>query len=523
MATTHFLPAIDEDQVHRIAVEPAKASSEHTGQGPTVRQSNLLAATTTAVSTVYDTNGWDTVYVIPLPDVNTAIANKKTSPTTWSGSIAPTLFNPTKIDATGTFSTWSLTTGGSGAIIRMHIPFGANITVTNGSVVTPVTVTGGIAFVEVKLVYIPQPPVDGVTPNNLKVRTAGGTADDPVVTVTSVSYTAPPEDSGLDTALVTMLQGWFNANLDQFQHVFATVNLGTEEATGDFTWLNPTQTNYAYIDNSNIDQALLGVLCMTENRPSTGNVQEISAGAIPPGARASFNMSLERFMSKMVLPSLPAEFPKAPSGTFVLGNNDTQITASSNFDLAAVKVGAVNYTPTVTSYKMSLDGSIMETYSYIHTPISPGIDAYCEITYYSTMAIATKSDGSQSLTWLKAQNTDEKTWYTVATWVTVTEAVADIILAVIGAVVGNVVTAVESVVCRILVAVLCGGVVSAIAAVLEQVPNWIAGSVPDAIPSVNALVDGATKPTAWADSTDFTLTEVLINAGLQLGGNPFSG
>ena len=521
MATTHFLPAIDEDKVHRISVEPAKASSEHVDQGTLIRGSSLLAETT-AVSTVFDTNGWDTVYVIPLPDVNTAIANKKTSPTSWSGSIAPSLFNPTKIDATGTFSTWSLTTGGSGAIIRMHIPFAANVTVTSGSTVTPVTVSGGTAFVEVKLAYIPQAPVDGTTPNELKVRATGGTADDPVVTVSSVNYTSPAEDAGLDTALVTMLQGWFNANLDQFQHVFATVNLGAEEATGDFVWLNPTQTNYAYIDNPLIDQALLGVLCMTEDRPSTGNVQEISAGSIPAGARASFNLSLERFMSKMALPSLPAEFPKAPTGTFVLANNDTQITATSSFNLDDVSVAGVGYTPNVTSYKMSLDGSIMETYSYIHTPISPGIDAYCEITYYSTMAIATKADGTQSLTWLKAQNTDEKTWYTVATWVTITEAVADIVLAVIGAVVGNVVTAVESIVARVLVAVLCGGVVSAIAAVLEQVPNWIAGSVPDAIPSVNALVDGATKPTAWSDSTDFTLTTILLNGGLQLGGNPFS-
>ena len=518
MAVTHFLPQIDEDKVLRISVEHAKASSEHTAPSTHVQMASALGATA-AVTTLYNTNGWDTVYVIPLPDVNAAIAAKKTSPTSWTGKVPAGDFNP-EIDATGTFDTWSLATGGSGSIVRMHIPFTANLSYSG----TTKAITGGIAYVEVKLVYIPQAPSDGTTPNNLKVRNSGGSADDPVVTVSSVTYTSPtPMTDSTVNVLEQLLAGWFNANLDTFQHVFATVNLGLDEASGDFAWLNPTQTNYAYIDNANIADALLGVLCMTENRSSEGAVQEIAAGAIPSGSRASFNMSLERFMSKMVLPSLPGEFTHAPSGTFVLGNNDTQIAATSSFDLDAVKVGAVNYTPTVTSYTMTVNGSTLESYSYIHTPISPGIDAYCEVTYYSTMALATKADGSQSLTWVQLKSPDEKTWYTVASWVTITEAVADIVLAVIGAVVSNVVSAVERVVVRVLIALLVGGVISAVAAVLEQVPNWIAGSVPDAIPSIDALVNGATKPQAWADSKDFKIGQVVLNGGLQLGGDPFSG
>ncbi|MFC1405551.1 MULTISPECIES: TULIP family P47-like protein [Streptacidiphilus] len=517
MATQHYLPHIDEDKVLRISVEHAKAGLEHRPQGTrAVRSSKLLGATATS-SVPYNTNGWDTVYAIPLPDVNNAIAVKKSSPTTWSGKLPAGDFNP-EIDATGTFGTWSLTTGGSGSIVRMHIPFTATL-VYNG-MTKPID--GGIAFVEVKLVYLPQPPVAGVTPNDLVVRSTGGSQDDPVVTVSDVTYDSPPMTDSTKNVLEQLLAQWFNANLDSFAHVFATVDLGIDEASGDFSWLNPTQTNYAYIDNASISDALLGVLCMTENRSDHGAVQEIAAGAIPDGARASFNMSQERFMTKMALPSLPAEFPNAPTGTFVLANDDTQILSTSSFNLDAVKVGAINYTPNCTTYKMTLNGDVMETYAYIHTPISPGIDAYCEVTYYSTVELGTKDDGTQSLTWQQVQATDEKTWYTVATWVTITEAVADIILAVIGAVVSGVAVAVERVVCRILVALLCGGVVSAIAAVLEQIPEWIAGSVPDALPSVNALVDGATTPITWANSTEFKLTTVVLNGGLQLGGTPFS-
>ncbi|MFE0460268.1 TULIP family P47-like protein [Kitasatospora sp. NPDC058965] len=513
----HFLPHIDEDKVHRIEVEHIKAAAERSGPAHRTVLGSTMVAATAAASIPYNTNGWDTVYVIPLPDVNRAIADKKTSPTSWTADLPASLFSPA-IHGAGGFGTWALATGGSGSIVRMHIPFTA--TVTAGT--TAITVTGGTAYVEVKLVYIPQPPAaDGTKPNNLKVRTSGGSPDDPVVTVSSVAYTTPAHDASLDNVLEQLLAQWFNANLQQFQHVFATVNLGEEEAAGDFAWLSPTETDYAYIDNADITKALLGVLCMTENRSSEGAVQEIAAGAVPAGARASFNLSLERFMAKMVLPSLPAEFPHAAAGIFQLGNNDTQIASTTGFTLDPVNVAGVNYTPNVTTYTMNLDGATMQTYLYIHTPISPGIDAYCEITYYNTMALATKADGTQSLTWIQSRPTDEKTWYTVASWITITEAVADVILAVIGAVVGNIVTAVERLIARVLVALLVGGVVSAVAAVLEKVPEWIAGSVPDAIPTVNALVGGATKPTTWADSTDFKITEVVLNGGLQLGGNPF--
>ncbi|MHA6758311.1 TULIP family P47-like protein [Streptacidiphilus sp. PAMC 29251] len=517
MAVQHYLPQIDEDKVLHIEVEPLKASAERVSPAHQLLSSATRVAATAASSVPYNTNGWDTVYVIPLPDVNNAIAVKKTSPTKWSGNIPASLFSPA-IAATGTFGTWSLATGGSGSIVRMHIPFTAALTAGT----TNIQVNGGIAYVEVKLIYIPQAPSAGTTPNNLKVRTTGGSPDDPVVTVSSVTYTAPsPVDPSLVNVLEQLLGQWFNANLQQFQHVFATVDLGVNEAAGDFAWLSPTETNYAYIDNTDITKALLGVLSMTESRSDEGAVQEIAAGAIPPGARASFNMSLERFMSKMVLPSIPAEFPKAPKGTFVLGNNDTQIAATSSFNLDPVKIAGVNYTPNVTSYTMTLTGSTLQTYIYVHTPISPGIDSYAEITYYTGMQLATKSDGTQSLTWVQLQSPLEHTWYTVEPWVQITEAVADVVLAVIGAVVGGVVPVIERTVVRVLVALLVGGVVSAVAAVLEQVPQWIAGSVPDAVPSLNALVTGATGAMKWSDSTSFKLTEAVLNGGLQLGGNPF--
>ncbi|MFJ4790060.1 TULIP family P47-like protein [Streptomyces sp. NPDC088794] len=228
-------------------------------------------------------------------------------------------------------------------------------------------------------------------------------------------------------------------------------------------------------------------------------------------------------MSKMALPVLPATFPKAPANTFVLGNNDTRIAATKQFDVDSVRVGAVDYTPTITTYTMTLQGSTVETYAYVHTPISPGIDAYCEITYATGLALGTRSDGTQSLTWVQLQNPVKRSWYTVATWVTITEAIADLILAVIAIVIGDAIAQIERTVVRVVVAALVGGVVSAVATVLEHIPEWIAGEAPDGAPSLDALVSNATANQTWSDSKDFELTHINLNGGLQMGGNPFTG
>jgi hypothetical protein len=60
-----------------------------------------------------------------------------------------------------------------------------------------------------------------------------------------------------------------------------------------------------------------------------------------------------------------------------------------------------------------------------------------------------------------------------------------------------------------------------VAAVLEKIPEWIADSVPDALPDIDALVSNATASTTWTDATDFKISNVLLNGGLQLGGDPF--
>lgn len=499
------MPHLEDNQVMRISVDTYRAPAD-----PARFAAPLSAAATYGG---FNTNGWDTVYVIPLAEVNRAIKTAGSSPKSWKAELGPSKFAG-KVEGEGHFDTWAVTTGGSGSLLHMKVPFDATLTGPDG---TKTSVKGGIAHVQVKLDYLAS---DGQK-KDLKVRTTGGGPDDPVVAVTSVSYASPP-DGDEKAPLQGLLQKWFNANLDQFAHVFATVNLAQDEAQGAFSWLKPTYTSYAYIDAEKEEDALLGVLCMTEGRSARGAVQQVAAKSVIDGSPACFNISGERLLTKMMLPSLVAEFKDAPEGTFEVESDASRITANKPFNIEKVDVAGVSYQPVITNFTITMVGKTIETSMDIHTNISPGIDSYATITDYSTIKLATKKDNTQTLTFTRTQEPSKKSHVEVAAWVEIVEAVADLALFVIASVITKMVTSIERAVVRFIVILVVGAVTGAIAKVLEKIPEWIADEVPDAMPSIDPLIDAATSSVTWAHSKEFMIEKVQLSGALQLGGSPFA-
>ncbi|HET7462932.1 MAG TPA: TULIP family P47-like protein [Longimicrobium sp.] len=511
--TTTLLPTIPQGKVMRVQLHDAALFP---------RPAADVAGTAQPGTTEpFDTNGWDTVYAIRLPDVNAAIAAQGTSPTAWQASLAGSMFSAA-VDAQGTFGPWRLVNGaGSGTTLRMEIPFPSATLTVNGAATQ---VTGGLAHVEVKLQYLPRGSAGG-TPNALLLRTTSADpVNDPVVSVSGVSYDSPAHDEGLDAVLERCLDQWFNQHLAEFTHVFATVNLGATAASEGFQWLQPTSTSYAYVDDADdINNALLGVLCMVLCHSPDQAIEELAGGAIPDQevpARSAFSISRPLFLSQMVLPMLPQQFTRTDASYFAITHNNTEIDNTQTIPMDPVEHAGISYDPEITTFRITINADVMETYAHIHIPISPGIDAYSEVTYYSTLTMGTRADGTPGLTWKQAQPTDQNSWYTVATWVTVTEIVADLVLAVAAAVAGAVTVAVERVVVRVIIGLLIGGVAGAIAKVMEKIPEWIAGDVPNDLPSLDPFIASATSATQWAGGGEFTLTGVSLNGALQLGGNP---
>ena len=133
------------------------------------------------------------------------------------------------------------------------------------------------------------------------------------IRVLDVVY-AGAQPSDIEKAIIKdLFRQWFEANLDTFTTVFASVNLNAKADVGQFQWLMPTHVSYAVAEESSLPDGIFAVLCMTEDRDPTGLGHQVSPYAIPAGQRSAFLISPERYLTKMLLPGIGMMFAK-PSG-----------------------------------------------------------------------------------------------------------------------------------------------------------------------------------------------------------------
>ena len=146
----------------------------------------------------------------------------------------------------------------------------------------------------------PQPGVRGAKPDrplsggawmDLQIKGVGAA---PGVRVLDVTYNGT-QPSDIDKAIIQdLFRQWFEGNMDDFTTVFASVNLNAKADEGQFQWLMPTHVSYAVAEESSLPDGIFAVLCMTENRDSTGLGHQVSPYAIPEGQRSAFLISPER-------------------------------------------------------------------------------------------------------------------------------------------------------------------------------------------------------------------------------------
>ncbi|MGF6980357.1 hypothetical protein QFZ94_008874 [Paraburkholderia sp. JPY465] len=199
------------------------------------------------------TENWDTAFGIKYKDANAAMASGGSSPPNFSGS-HQVVGNTYKVSAS--FGTWKMT-GGSGSLLIMALPL-SNGRVSGGGQAEESF--EGTAQIQVSLGFIPQP---GST-SSRELRLDNQQA----VSVLQVTLSSGPP-SARDT-IKGALQDWLNANVSEFNHVFAVVNLNEFIDKSDaFAWVKPTHVGYAiYTENiASADDYLFGILAMTENRP----------------------------------------------------------------------------------------------------------------------------------------------------------------------------------------------------------------------------------------------------------------
>ncbi len=490
-----------------------KLKNEHGVNAMTMQLSNDKSVSTVLA----DTLGWDTVYAIRIPDANNAITAKKASPKTFKQTITdPDLDIEVSIE--GDFGDWTIGTGGDGKNLHMKIP------ITKGTYKAKnktYSLNNCYAVINVQLAYFPlemskELSEDGST-HDLKLKTSQ-TATDPIVSLISFIFPQDADRPASDALLQGTFRNWFNSNIQQFEHVFSTVNINL--LAKELQWLKPTYTSYAYSDHLDPDKSFFAVLCMTDGRSGKGLTHALSPSAIAPGSRASFLISRSLFVEKSILPGIPIAFVDSTVNDFKMINGNTEIMNKDDVKLkmSPVRYGAIDYTPYAESFDITINNNEIVTKMKSHIEFSPGIDVYIYTTTYQTIELVNKPDGTQTIGYKETRPTESIHEVVTAMWVKITTFIISAIVAIVGVFVGNLV---KEVVTKIIIAIIVVLIGALIALLLNVVLQVLAKGVAESMPPIDPMIKAATDPIVWPTATtQFKLTSAQLNGSVQFGGDP---
>lgn len=466
--------------------------------------------TQNANSAVY-THGWDTVFSIPVPDVNKAIVDKKSSPADFSFT-DPT--NTFKLE--GTFGDWQMVQGGDGKEVRLNLPL-TTIDLTflsNGQKLS----FAGNCVIGIELHYVPHTVAKAVlapgsNPMALKVKPTSDSPTQPVAFIVDMQVTPTPGTIA-EAVLKQGVQEWASANLALFGHVFAVVDLNTMIDQGQWGFVAPNYTSYAYLtDGGSIADDLFGVLSMTGKRTGTTLNEQLPQNAIPQGSKAGFLVSQTRTLYDLIRPAIMQAYPGLSDANFLMNaSGDTlYLTEGTSVDLKPVDHNGSTYNPKLTQLHIQSVGEVLTLTSHTETEVVAGITAICQATHWYTVDLGAATAG-QTLKFTQYQtpsiihsiNQSEGSHITQMI-IAIVAAVALIILIILtdGA------------------ALIIGGLVIGLLIGANQiVPALIEKVNKDDSPDIGLLITNAVAPIVWSASSVFKLTYGHMNNSLQLGGDP---
>ncbi|MDB6183166.1 TULIP family P47-like protein [Paracoccus fistulariae] len=469
-----------------------------------------MTSDTDTGSAVY-THGWDTVFAIPVPDVNKAIVDKKSSPPSFSFTDPSNTF---KLD--GTFGDWQMTEGGDGKEVRMYLPLTA-ISLTFLATGKKTDYSGN-CVIGIELHYIPHTDpqasaAKGANPMALKVKP---TSDDPTQSVAFVvdMPLTPTPGTIAEAMLKQGMQEWASANLAEFGHVFAVVDLNTMIDQGQWGFVAPNYTSYAYLtDGSALANDLFGVLTMTGKRSGSTLNEQLPENAIPSGSKAGFLVSQTRTLYDLIRPSIMQAYPGLTGQNFLMdaAGDTLYLTENTSVDLKTVHHNGTPYYPKLTQLKVKSVGSVLTLTSTTETEVAAGIVASCVSTHWYTVDLG-KSNKGQTLKFTEYQKPSIVHSIHQSEGSHVTQIII-MIVASIALLILTILTEGAALIVGGLVIGLLLGTNQIVPALIEKVNK-------DDSPDIGLLLANAVAPITWSASGVFDLTYGHMNNALQLGGNP---
>lgn len=470
--------------------------------------STLLAqpAAETATGVAIYTYGWDTAFAIPVPEVNKAIVDHSSSPKGFD-------VREPSFTVSGQFSDWQVCPGGDGKEVRLVLPL-RDVKLVYTATGKEFDFPSGQAVVGVQLHYIPHTgdPTATGKPVALVVRDTAPSTTTPAFTVMSVSLTPAP--GTVTGALVEQgLSDWGNANLALFAHVFSVVDINRMVDQGQWGFVTPNYTSYAYLDGSAPENSVLAVLTMTGNRTGEALSEQVSAAAIPSGSVAGFVVSQARTLYDLVRPAIKQAYPGLTDSNFLMNDDATELylTNGTSISLKPVTHDGTTYYPQLKALTIKSVGQILTLQSYTETEIVAGITATATATHWYTLSLGTSNNG-QALLFNEAQPPDIVHDIHQSEGSQITQIIITIVAAIV-LVILTILTDGAALIVGGLIVGLVMGANMAVPAIIEKVNH-------DDSPSVDLLLVNAVDPIKWTASTTFKLDYASLNVSMQLGGNP---
>ncbi len=338
------------------------------------------------------TNDWDTVFALKIKDVNRIILKNQ-----------PKLghFNHISKAAAGSFTidgelggfqivapSGDVASGGTSLAVTVPILSGTFSATPLGGEPINFKLDGGALQVELKL-------------NGGKVITQSGSLtpnpeDVTLQDVTGLTFTDVTAISQLKALFVE----YFKATPLLFANEFAKIQLSSgipapTDAKTDLTWLEPTAVAYAtYVPDGDFGNAVFGILAMTEKQPPPSGTPVLKSGLIPAGADCGFVISKKRFLSKFILPALPALFNGATVGDFSINDEGKAIYNANALTFSPMNVtkagGETTATPDIDAkdFTIAMEGAELDMHVVdFHYEWSPGVDVYVDYQESSSLQL----------------------------------------------------------------------------------------------------------------------------------------
>lgn len=454
------------------------------------------------------TFGWDTVSAIRIRDVNAVLRAAQPPPFPLSFFVQHT---PT-LSFAGAFGVWQMTPGGNGDLVHFKMPYHDASFKHND---TSQTIGSGAFIIQVRLAFVPHTDAGGAPVNGTLhklIVSAKGQEELPPVQMINVESDDPHFDSTVSAVLSGAMGDWFSANIAEFAHIFAIVNLDRQAAQGQFAFVLPTFSSYAYSDHPDSpDDSVLGILSMTEGRTPVGLIPEIAVASIPDTQQAGILISKERLLDGLLRPALPSLFKNSTAADFALSDDHSAVVLIRESIQLPDKTdddGTVHQV-FLRRFSMTLDGEILKTDVIIGTPIREGVEGRWLNTSFASLTLQNQAEGKQTLGFVKAKEPVNEQIVVNSVGELLQEVLAQQILTALGAASSVVFEGIDLVVVLVLIAVAEGSV--------QNIGDTDLQSLGPP-PPLDLLVLNLTDPIVWTDSKDFKLTSAGLNDSLQLAG-----